>query len=117
MMISCTYPRQKCSIGRFSERMYADIAIECRFAVHTMYVQRAYCWESPGAWMSLLRYSNEEDSVLDAGSLESIILHNCNLTDGYMLRKVLSKKEKGVPILNVWIFDGTNLKLLYKTEG
>lgn len=48
---------------------------------------------------------------------ERIILHNCNLTDGYMLRKVLSKKEKGVPILNVWIFDGVNLKLLYKTEG
>ena len=48
---------------------------------------------------------------------ERIILHNCNLTDGYMLRKVISKKEKGVSVLSVWIFDGESLKQLYKTEG
>ena len=48
---------------------------------------------------------------------DSVILRHCNLTDGYMMRKILSKKEKGVDITMVWIFDGQGLRTLYKTEG
>ncbi|MBP5316113.1 MAG: hypothetical protein J6Y83_00250 [Bacteroidales bacterium] len=45
---------------------------------------------------------------------DRIILRFCSLTDGYMMRKVLSKKQEGVPVSSVWIFDGNNLRLLYK---
>ena len=48
---------------------------------------------------------------------DSVILRHCNLTDGYMMRKILSKREKGVDITMVWIFDGQGLRTLYKTEG
>jgi len=48
---------------------------------------------------------------------DSVILRHCNLTDGYMMRKILSKREKGVDISTVWIFNGQELKTLYKTEG
>ena len=46
-----------------------------------------------------------------------IIIRQCNLTDGYMIRKIQSKKEKGGSVSKVWIYDGHNLRLLYKTEG
>ena len=45
---------------------------------------------------------------------DRIILRFCSLTDGYMMRKVLSKRQEGVPVSSVWIFDGNNLRLLYK---
>lgn len=48
---------------------------------------------------------------------DRVILRHCNLTDGYMMRKILSKREKGVDISTVWIFDRQELKTLYKTEG
>lgn len=48
---------------------------------------------------------------------DSVILRHCNLTDGYMMRKILSKREKGVAISMVSIFDGQELRTLYKTEG
>ena len=48
---------------------------------------------------------------------DSIILRHCGLSDGYMLRKILSKIQEGVPVANVWIFDGQKIRLLYKTEG
>ena len=48
---------------------------------------------------------------------DSVIIRNCGLTDGYMIRKVLSKIEKGVPISSIWIYEGSLIRLLYKTEG
>ena len=48
---------------------------------------------------------------------ERVIIRQCGLTDGYMMRKLLSKKEKGVPISCLWIYEGNHIRLLYKTEG
>ena len=48
---------------------------------------------------------------------DSVIIRNCGLTDGYMIRKVLSKFEKGVPVSSIWIYEGSLIRLLYKTEG
>ena len=46
-----------------------------------------------------------QEDVLDTGlaQSDSVIIRNCGLTDGYMIRKVLSKIEKGVPISSIWI--------------
>lgn len=46
----------------------------------------------------------------------SVILRHCNLTDGYMLQQIQGKLKNGVPVSNVWIYDGLCVKLLY-TEG
>ena len=47
--------------------MYTHTVIECRFAVHTGYVQRVHCWESSRSWMILGRYGSEEDSAPGLG--------------------------------------------------
>lgn len=47
---------------------------------------------------------------------DSIILHHCNLTDGYMLQQIEGKLKNGIIVSNVWIFDGLGVRLLY-TEG
>ena len=47
---------------------------------------------------------------------DSIILHHCNLSDGYMLQQVQGKLKNGITISNVWIFDGLDVRILY-TEG
>ena len=48
---------------------------------------------------------------------EIIILRECGLSDGYMLRKVQSKIREGIPISHIWVFGGEDLRLLYKSEG
>ena len=58
-------------------------------------------------------------NMLHNGLMQSnnIIIRHCGLTDGNMLRKIISKKKKGTPISKVWLFDGNELRCLYKTEG
>ena len=48
---------------------------------------------------------------------DNIIIRQCNLTDGYMLQQLQGQIQNGIPISNVWIFDGKKLRLLYNTEG
>ena len=58
-------------------------------------------------------------NMLHNGLMQSnnLVIRHCGLTDGTMMRRIISKREKGVPISIVWIFDGNGLRLLYKTEG
>lgn len=48
---------------------------------------------------------------------DRVVLRHCNLTEGYMRRMIYGKISKGIPVHAVWIWDGENLRLLYKTEG
>ena len=48
---------------------------------------------------------------------DTIILRHCNLTDGYMMRAVKGYIQNGYSISGIMIFDGTGLRVLYKTEG
>ncbi len=48
---------------------------------------------------------------------DTIILRHCNLTDGYMMRTVKGYIQNGYSISGIMIFDGTGLRVLYKTEG
>ena len=48
---------------------------------------------------------------------DRVVLRHCNLTEGYMRRMIYSKISRGIPVEEVWIWDGEDLRLLYKTEG
>lgn len=48
---------------------------------------------------------------------DNIILRHCNLSDGYMLRAIKGYLQINLSIARVMIFDGENVRLLYKTEG
>ena len=48
---------------------------------------------------------------------DRIIIRQCNLTDGYMLRAIRGYIQNGVTISEVLLFDGSRLRMLYKTEG
>ena len=48
---------------------------------------------------------------------DTIILRHCNLTDGYMMRTVRGYIQNGYTVSSILIFDGTHLRVLYKTEG
>ncbi len=48
---------------------------------------------------------------------DRIIIRQCNLTDGYMLRAIRGYIQNGVTISKVLLFDGSRLRMLYKTEG
>lgn len=48
---------------------------------------------------------------------DSIIIRQCNLNDGYMLRTIKGYIQNGYSITSIQIFDGHYLRLLYKTEG
>lgn len=58
-------------------------------------------------------------NMLHKGLAQSdrIILRQCDLTDGYMLRTIIGYIQNGYPVSIVTIFDGTGLRTLYKTEG
>ena len=58
-------------------------------------------------------------NMLHKGLAQSdrIILRQCDLTDGYMLRTIIGYIQHGYPVSIVKIFDGTGLRTLYKTEG
>ena len=48
---------------------------------------------------------------------ERIILRHCFLTDGYMSQQIRGQINNGVPVSCVWIFDGSEVRVLYNTEG
>ena len=48
---------------------------------------------------------------------ENIIIHHCGLSDGYMLRTIRGYIKNGRSITSILVFDGTILRVLYKTEG
>lgn len=48
---------------------------------------------------------------------DNVIIRQCNLTDGYMLRALRGLIQAGTPISSVWLFDGNRMRLLFKTEG
>ena len=58
-------------------------------------------------------------NMLNHGSKQSnrIIVDDCGLTTGYMLRSIASRITIGIEIKEIWIRNGENLRLLYKTEG
>ena len=62
---------------------------------------------------------NAYRNMLHNGLAQSdcIIIRHCNLTDGYMIRTLRGHIHNGVAVSKVWIFNGENLRLLYKTEG
>lgn len=48
---------------------------------------------------------------------DSIILRDCKLANGYMLRTLLGYIQNGNPVSSVQIYDGAVVRTLYKTEG
>ena len=48
---------------------------------------------------------------------DRIIVKQCNLTDAYIIQQVLGQIRNGVPISIVWVFNGTEVRLLLNTEG
>ena len=58
-------------------------------------------------------------NMLHKGLAQSdrVILRKCQLTDGYMCHQILGQIQRGIPIADVWIFDGSKIWSLYNTEG
>lgn len=48
---------------------------------------------------------------------DQLIIRKCNLSDSYMSRQLQGCEQKGVPVSQVWIFDGKDLRPLYNTVG
>ena len=48
---------------------------------------------------------------------DNIIIRQCGLSDGYMLRAIRGYINNGSSISTIQLFDGKNLRALYKTEG
>lgn len=48
---------------------------------------------------------------------DRIVIRQCNLTDGYMLRTIRGYIQNGASISSIHLFDGEQLRVLYKTEG
>ena len=48
---------------------------------------------------------------------DRIIIEDCGLTDGYMLRSIGGQLKAGVEITEVWIHRGDDYQILFKTEG
>ena len=46
-----------------------------------------------------------------------IIIEDCGLTNGYMLRSIGGQQKAGIKISELWIHRNGKFKLLYKTEG
>jgi hypothetical protein len=66
-----------------------------------------------------LQPKNAFRNMLHKGLVQSdiVILRQCNLTDGYMMRALQGYIQNGHSISKVMLFDGTNVRTLYKTEG
>ena len=47
---------------------------------------------------------------------DRIIVEDCGLTDGYLKRNILVRRNEGQRINEVWVKKGDNLRLLYKAE-
>ncbi len=48
---------------------------------------------------------------------DSIIIRQCGLSDGYMLRAMRGYIQNGCSISSILVFDGERVRVLYKTEG
>ena len=48
---------------------------------------------------------------------DSVILREINLTDGYMLRTIRGYINNGFTVSSIQIFNGQDVRTLYKTEG
>ena len=48
---------------------------------------------------------------------DNLILRQCNLADGYMLRTLLGYIQNGYLVSSVQIYNGSEIRTLYKTEG
>ncbi len=48
---------------------------------------------------------------------DTIIVRGCQLADGYMMRTIKGYIQNGYLISTIFIYDGKNVRLLYKTEG
>ena len=48
---------------------------------------------------------------------DCLIIRNCNLSVSYMTRQLQGYAQKGLPISNIWIFDGKEIIPLYNTVG
>ena len=48
---------------------------------------------------------------------DRVILRQCSLTDGYMIRSIRGLISAGMIVSEVYLFDGERIRLLYKTEG
>lgn len=77
-----------------------------------------------GEFIEYESYTSEQPknafrNMLHKGLVQSdiVILRQCNLTDGYMMRALQGYIQNGHSISKVMLFDGTNVRTLYKTEG
>lgn len=77
-----------------------------------------------GIWYEHEGYSGKNPqrsfrNMCNHGSKQSnrIIVEDCGLTDGYMLRSIASRITVGIDIQELWVKRGTKLRPLYKTEG
>lgn len=48
---------------------------------------------------------------------DHLIIKDCNLSDGYILRSLRGLTQVGVDINEIWIYNEKTLRLIYKTEG
>lgn len=48
---------------------------------------------------------------------DRLIIKDCYLSDGYILRSVRGLTQVGVDIKEIWIYHEKTLRLIYKTEG
>ena len=48
---------------------------------------------------------------------DSIIIRQCDLSDGYIYYQICGYIKKGIPVSNVWIYDGRKVRVIYNTVG
>lgn len=48
---------------------------------------------------------------------ERIILRQCNLTEEYMCQQICGQIKNGISVREVWIFNDSDVKLIYNTKG
>ena len=48
---------------------------------------------------------------------DRVIIRHCGLTDGYMIQQVEGQIRNGIPVSNIWVFNGQEVRLLLNTEG
>ena len=71
-------------IGTKYYRKCPDLLVDGEFVEYESYIIA----QPKKAFRNMLHYGLEQSNA--------IIIRQCNLTDGYMIRNILSKKEKGV---------------------
>lgn len=92
-------------IGTKYYRKCPDLLIDGEFVEYESYTSK----QPKNAFRNMLHNGLEQS--------DNIIIRQCNLADGYMLRSLLGYIQNGHPISSVQIYDGSGLRYLYKTEG